>query len=108
MVSSKKFITVLSTVGLSAATTYSLPVAAQTHDEDELQEIVVTSGFQQSEAETALPIGILSGEALREQVGNSLGETLRNEIGITNSSFGTGVGHPVIRGQSGNLSLIHI
>ena len=102
MVSSKKFITVISTVGLSAATTYSLPVAAQTHEEDELQEIVVTSAFQQSEAETALPIGILSGEALREQVGNSLGETLRNEIGISNSSFGTGVGHPVIRGQSGN------
>ena len=44
VVSSKKFITVLSTVGLSAATTYSLPVAAQTHEEDELQEIVVTSG----------------------------------------------------------------
>ena len=102
MVSSKEFITVISTVGLSAATTYSLPVAAQTHEEDELQEIVVTSAFQQSEAETALPIGILSGEALREQVGNSLGETLRNEIGISNSSFGTGVGHPVIRGQSGN------
>ncbi len=76
--------------------------AEEIHREDRLQEIVVTAPFQQSEAQTVLPIGILSGEALREKVGNSLGETLKNEIGVANASFGTGVGHPVIRGQTGN------
>jgi len=72
------------------------------HEEDAPEEIVVTVPFAQSEAETALPIGILSGEALREKVSASLGDTLKNEIGIANGSFGTGVGQPIIRGQTGN------
>ncbi len=95
---------------LSAAVSLALTVGyaggalAQeaTHSEDQIEEIVVTAPFQQSEAETALPVGILSGEALREKIGNSLGDTLKNEIGVANASFGAGVGHPVIRGQSGN------
>ena len=76
--------------------------AEQVHVEDRLEQIVVTAPFVESEAETALPIGILSGEALREKVANTLGETLRNEVGVSNASFGTGVGQPIIRGQSGN------
>jgi len=102
VVSSKKFLTVLPTVSLSTAIALSTQATAQTHEEDELVEIVVTAPFEESEAETTLPITILAGEALREQAANSLGETLRNEIGISNSSFGTSVGHPVIRGHSGN------
>ena len=76
--------------------------AEQVHVEDRLEQIVVTAPFVESEAETALPIGILSGEALREKVANTLGEPLRNEVGVSNASFGTGVGQPIIRGQSGN------
>ncbi|MEQ8954599.1 MAG: TonB-dependent receptor, partial [Gammaproteobacteria bacterium] len=76
--------------------------AEEVHREDRLEEIVVTAPFQQTEAQTALPIGILSGEALREKVSNSLGDTLKNEIGVASASFGSGVGHPVIRGQTGN------
>lgn len=72
------------------------------HLEDRMVELVVTAPFQASEAQTALPIGVLSGEALREKVTNSLGDTLKNEIGMANSSFGTGVGQPIIRGQTGN------
>jgi iron complex outermembrane receptor protein len=72
------------------------------HLEDRLVELVVTAPFAATEAQTALPIGILSGEALREKAANSLGDTLKNEIGMSNSSFGTGVGQPIIRGQTGN------
>ena len=75
---------------------------AVTHLEDRLESIVITAPFRGSEAETALPVGILSGEALREKVTNSLGDTLKNEIGVNNASFGTGVGQPIIRGQTGN------
>ena len=75
--------------------------AIEPHVEDRLEEVVVTAPFAESEAETALPINILSGEALRERVSNSLGDTLKNEIGIANGSFGTSVGQPVIRGHSG-------
>ena len=75
---------------------------AVTHLEDRLESIVITAPFRVSEAETTLPVGILSGEALREKVTNSLGDTLKNEIGVNNASFGTGVGQPIIRGQTGN------
>ncbi|NKB35236.1 MAG: TonB-dependent receptor [Pseudomonadales bacterium] len=102
LVSSKKAITINLAFSLSAVATTSLQAAEQAHDEDALEEIVVTAPFEQSEAETALPIGILSGEALREKVLNSLGDTLKNEIGVASASFGTGVGQPIIRGQTGN------
>jgi len=77
-------------------------LAQDNHGENTPEEIIVSTPFAQTAAETALPVSSLSGEELREKLGNSLGETLRNEIGISSSSFGTGVGHPVIRGQSGN------
>lgn len=72
------------------------------HAMERIEEIVVTAPFQQTEAETALPIGILDEEALRERAANTLGDTLKHEIGVTSASFGAGVGQPVIRGQSGN------
>lgn len=86
-------------LGLTGGAVYA---AEEVHNEDALEQIVVTAPFEQSEAETALPIGILSGEALQEKIGNSLGDTLKNEIGVNNASFGTGVGQPIIRGQTGN------
>ena len=88
--------------GFLLAAGYQVNGAAQNHNEDVLEEIVVTSAFKTSEAETALPIGVLSGEALREKVGNSLGDTLKNEIGVAIASFGIGVGQPIIRGQGGS------
>jgi len=69
---------------------------------DQITEIVVTSPFQETAAETAMPVGVLAGDVLREHIGNSLGDTLKNEIGVASASFGTGVGLPVIRGQSAN------
>jgi iron complex outermembrane receptor protein len=70
------------------------------HDYDE--EIVVSAPFQLNEANTALPINVLTGEALGREVEDALGVTLRSQIGIHNTSFGPGVGQAVIRGQSGN------
>ena len=65
------------------------------------EEIVVSAPFKESSAKTALPVGVLSGEQLSKQVTSTLGDTLRNQLGVHNSSFGTGVGLPVIRGQAG-------
>ena len=93
-------------LGILLATAHAGAVSAQsareTHTEESLQEIVVTAAFADSEAETALPIGVLTGEELAEKVSNSLGDTLKNEIGVNSASFGTGVGQPIIRGQTGN------
>ncbi|MDD1613338.1 MAG: TonB-dependent receptor [Methylococcaceae bacterium] len=72
-------------------------------DIHELDEIVITgTGLKQSTSKFARPVTVLSGDALRVKIGQTLGETLSNELGVTNQSFGSGVGTPVIRGQSGS------
>jgi iron complex outermembrane receptor protein len=67
----------------------------------ELDEVVVTAPLQDKVSESAVPVTVLSDKELRLKVGHSIGETLKNELGITSQSFGPGVGTPVIRGQSG-------
>lgn len=68
----------------------------------ELDELVISAPASQSEQSTDKPVTVLSGEKLRTKIAGTLGETLKNELGITTQSFGSGVGTPVIRGQSGS------
>jgi len=72
----------------------------------ELDQLIISNPLPQSTANTALPISILSGDELRMKASSSIGETLKNEPGITSQSFGPGVGQPVIRGQTG--SRVHV
>ena len=67
----------------------------------DLGEVIVTAPLKQKLSEAVTPVNIISDEELRLKVGHSIGETLKNELGITSQSFGPGVGTPVIRGQSG-------
>ena len=67
----------------------------------ELDEVVVTAPLQDKVSESAVPVTVLSDDELRMKVGHSIGDTLKNELGISNQSFGPGVGTPVIRGQAG-------
>jgi iron complex outermembrane receptor protein len=67
-----------------------------------IEEVIVSAPFSKSSAETSQPINVLAGEALLEEVANSLGATLAGEIGINSASYGPSVGHPVIRGHTGN------
>lgn len=63
--------------------------------------VVISTGIKHATAKSAKPVTVLSGDKLRTNVGQTIGDTLQNELGITNQSFGAGVGTPVIRGQSG-------
>jgi iron complex outermembrane receptor protein len=47
------------------------------------------------------PVEIVTIEELRRRLAGTLGETLGSQLGVANSSFGPGVGRPVIRGQGG-------
>lgn len=80
-------------------------VSSASNAEDDVYQLeditVVSTGITQKTAKTARPITVLSGDALRNKVGQTIGDTLSNELGITNQSFGAGVGSPVIRGQAG-------
>ncbi|MGZ8192796.1 MAG: TonB-dependent receptor, partial [Methylobacter sp.] len=68
----------------------------------ELEEVVVIStGLNQSTSELTRPMTVLTEDELQMKTGHSIGETLKNELGITSQSFGPGVGTPVIRGQAG-------
>ena len=69
--------------------------------ETELDSIIVTAPLSATEAESAVPVTVLSGDELRMKTAHSIGETLKDELGISSQSFGPGVGTPVIRGQAG-------
>jgi iron complex outermembrane receptor protein len=73
----------------------------KTQDEQELEEIVVTAPLERKVDEQSRPATVLTGEALRSQMGPTVGATLSQQPGINNQSFGPGVGQPVIRGLSG-------
>ena len=66
-----------------------------------MEHVLVSVPIHKKEAETALPVTVLSGEELQRRAATTIGETLGNMPGIANSSFGPGVGRPVIRGQQG-------
>jgi iron complex outermembrane receptor protein len=76
---------------------------AQHHDaEHDMEELIVTGSMSKKKSDTSMPVNLLSGEALQENAAATLGETLNSLAGVTSTSFGPGVGSPVIRGQSGN------
>ncbi|MEC4748213.1 TonB-dependent receptor [Methylomicrobium sp. Wu6] len=82
--------------GLPATT-----LRAEEQDSKMLDEIVVTAPSQQTEESPVSPFKVMSDEELRMKTGHSIGETLKDELGISSQSFGPGVGAPVIRGQAG-------
>jgi len=77
---------------------------AHTSDAEEvvqLQEVTITARAVDPR-DLIAPAQQLSGAALAQRQGSTLGETLDNLPGIANSSFGPNVGRPVIRGQEGD------
>ena len=66
-----------------------------------LEHVLVSVPLHKKTAETALPVTVLSGDALSRAAASTLGDTLGTTPGLANASFGPGVGQPVIRGQQG-------
>ncbi|WP_223671068.1 TonB-dependent receptor [Kangiella shandongensis] len=70
---------------------------------DNTEVLVITGNpLEHSSLEMASPSVIISGEELVKNRGANIGETLAQTPGINLSSFGSGAGRPVIRGQQGN------
>jgi len=86
----------------------SASVYAQNNSDDHqhfantIEEIIISGSQNKTKAETALPIHVISGEELRNNAGATLGESIQNQVGVHSSSFGVGVGQPIIRGLTGN------
>jgi len=86
---------------LAASGGLASPALAERQPAVELEPIIVTSPLRLTPAESAVPVTVLKDDELRLKTGHSIGETLKNELGISSQSFGPGVGTPVIRGQAG-------
>ncbi len=86
---------------MASAASFASSVAAEEESVKELEPVLITAPVHKLAEEMARPFNALKGDELSRKVGNTLGETLNQELGVTSSSFGAGVGQPVIRGQSG-------
>ena len=82
----------------ASAATFALPAHSNDQSVIELEPVIVTAPLQQT---TAVPVTVLEDDELTMKMGHTIGETLKQEQGVSNQSFGPGVGTPVIRGQSG-------
>ncbi len=99
------------TIALMAILLYPfMAIAAPTHDKtgsekpgsEKLEEVIVTaSPHQKSAQEMAGSFNLIAGHELQREAASTLGDTLQNQVGVSSSSFGPGVGNPVIRGLGG-------
>jgi len=78
----------------------SFPVLAG--ESEALEVLIITAPLHSKVSNTAHPVNVLAGDDLLYKQASTLGETLQQELGIHNMSFGSSVGQVVIRGQMGN------
>jgi iron complex outermembrane recepter protein len=68
---------------------------------DHIDNVVVTATLNQPQDQSPVPVTVMTGDELQQHAAGSIGATLDSSPGLTNASFGPGVGQPVIRGQNG-------
>lgn len=67
-----------------------------------LEEVIVRAlPFDRTSLQSAQPVQILTGEALDDARGMTLGETLQKQPGVQSSYYGPGSARPIIRGLGG-------
>lgn len=67
-----------------------------------LQEVTVSaSGTGRTVDDMSAPVTVLEGDALVQERGANLGETLDRQPGIQSTHFGAGASRPIIRGMDG-------
>ncbi|CAA0089993.1 putative TonB-dependent receptor [Zhongshania aliphaticivorans] len=72
-----------------------------------IEQIDVTATpFHASIMESAQPVTVVAGDELRRKQAATLGETLKNEVGVHSSYFGPVSSSPIIRGLNGPRVLI--
>ena len=80
----------------------SIPVVAHSDDHAEIiDEVIVTSSYVRSSQIEKHSL-VIDGDSINQGATQSLGETLDDFVGISTSDYGAAVGHPVIRGMSGD------
>lgn len=62
--------------------------------------------MHQSNLESSQPVNVISVDELRDQQSSSLGEALKNEVGIHSSYYSSNSASPIIRGLDGSRVLV--
>ena len=88
----KKFTKMLTLVGIVAI----VPAFAQ-----DIEDVTVTSSILGTKSQIENPIHVIDEETLNKSGSHSIGESIDNLLGVSNTDFGSIVGQPVIRGLSG-------
>ena len=88
----KKFIRMLILMSIMAIS----PVFAQ-----DIEDVVVTSSILGTKSQIENPIHVIDEETLNKSGSHTIGESIDNLLGVSNTDFGSIVGQPVIRGLSG-------
>ncbi len=79
------------------------PTIASAQEDSARDEIIVTaSPVGRSVGETIGGVTVVSDDELQRDLSGSIGETLRNQPGISSTFFGPGASRPVIRGLGGD------
>ncbi len=82
------------------------PVDVSVDPELHFQEVVTVGADARSQFDAFQPTSALSGQELTKQLEVSLGNTLENQAGMANRSFGPAPARPVVRGLDGDRVLI--
>lgn len=67
---------------------------------------VTASAFHASTIESAAPVTVIAGDELRKKQASTLGDTLKNEVGVHSTFYGSVASSPIIRGLDGPRVLI--
>jgi iron complex outermembrane receptor protein len=91
------------TLALLATSTVAQAQQEEEHEHLNEYEVIVinASPLDKTALESAQPVNIISGDALKQMHAHSLGETLALEPGINNTHFANVAGSPIIRGLGG-------
>ena len=89
-------------LSLTAISCAMLPFTVPAFANNNIEEIIISaSAHQKSAQEVAGTFNVIAGDELQRDAAATLGDTLQNQVGIASSSFGPGVGIPMIRGLGG-------
>ena len=87
-----------------SAATLLLSVSAAASAQDALNDEIIVTGspLLRSVDEAITGVSVLTGEKLSRRLAGTIGETLKNEPGVSSTFFGAGASRPIIRGQGGD------
>ena len=82
----------------------SAAASAQTNSSNALDDEIIVTGspLLRSVDEAITGVSVLTGEELSRRLAGTIGETLKNEPGVSSTFFGAGASRPIIRGQGGD------